>query len=50
MIGPHGSGTRNERGARLVEFSGKEHLSVINTHFKKKILSKMDVEKPKRHD
>ena len=47
MIGPHGFGTRNERGARLVIFAEKEHLSVINTHFKKKPCRKWTWKSPK---
>ena len=50
IVGPCGFGTRNKRGSRLVEFAGKEHLSVINTYFKKKTLSEMDLEKPKGCD
>ena len=36
MIGPYGFDKRNDRGSRLVDFSEKEHLSIINTYFKKR--------------
>ena len=46
-IGIHGLGTRNERGSRLIEFTEKEHLSVINTFFKKKLNQKWTWKSPK---
>ena len=46
-IGIHGLGTRNERGSRLIVFTEKEHLPVINTFFKKKPNQKWTWESPK---
>ncbi|PZC76173.1 hypothetical protein B5X24_HaOG204917 [Helicoverpa armigera] len=36
IIGPHGLGTRNERGSRLLQFAFGQMLSISNTFFTKK--------------
>ena len=46
-IGTHRLGTRNKRDSRLVEFTVKEHLSVINTFFKTKLNQKLVSTNPK---
>ena len=44
--GKFGSGTRNKRGERLVEFSTYKKMRIENTFFKKKSSKKMDMGKP----
>ena len=35
-VGPHGLGTRNERGNRLIEFATKHKVFITNTWFEQK--------------
>ena len=47
MIRPYGFDKSNDRGSRLVNFAEKEHLSIMNTYFKKRSCRKWTWKSPK---
>ena len=46
QIGPHGLGTRNSRGSRLIQFAQENRLYIMNTFFKKCPSSKWTWQSP----